>query len=80
MRKGRFPPLRSVLPEFKLWEAVLRQFLAFFDFGVVGHVRVRAFRFSVRCLMFPHYVLVCFSHFHSSLVGLCGQHLLIVVF
>ena len=32
--KGRFPPFGSVLPEFELWEAVLRQFLAFFDFGV----------------------------------------------
>ena len=30
--KGRFPPFGSVLPEFELWEAVLRQFWVFFDF------------------------------------------------
>ena len=43
--KGRFPPFGSVLPEFELWEAVLRQFWMFFDLGVFGRSRVRAFRF-----------------------------------
>ena len=33
MRKGRFPPFGTVLTDFELWEAFMRQFLAIFDFG-----------------------------------------------
>ena len=33
MRKSRFPPFGSVFTEFELWEALARQFVAFFDLG-----------------------------------------------